>query len=303
MLTLAACGGNNNPQPVTLNRVTGLSFNNSTLTLSWNAVANASGYEIRIAHLNPALYDETVQVATTSYIVDNNDFLGIQGQINFTVRTKGTGNFKDSTDTSSAMWFRNLGFLAMPRDLALDRTTGVVSWAMNTQAGASTPEGFVLQLNYKKDGQDVEETFTTAEMFYNFAPEKFVGITPVTMRVQATHSSIDIQNSGVEGPRNNFIRLAQPTGFVYNPSAYITLTWNAVEFATGYEFFYEVYPVIGTYSRFPYNTSQYYTTTEPHYIEHITNYGPGMTSQIRFYVRATAPNYLQSEWLRFDFIV
>ena len=299
MLTLAACGGNNNSQPVTLNRVTGLSFNNSTLTLSWNAVANASGYEIRIAHLNPALYDETVQVATTSYIVDNNDFLGIQGQINFTVRTKGTGNFKDSTDTSSAMWFRNLGFLAMPRDLALDRTTGVVSWAMNTQAGASTPEGFVLQLNYKKDGQDVEETFTTTEMFYNFAPEKFVGITPVTMRVQATHSSIDIQNSGVEGPRNNFIRLEQPTNLEFHRSSYISLTWDAVENATSYDMFYYIYPEFGSYTRLPYNSTSYYNSTTPYSIQPINIYSN--TVLIRIYLRANATNYLSSEWTMIEY--
>ena len=228
-------------------------------TMTWNAVENATSYEIF-----------TRDPSTSSYTVS----LGVTTDTTFTVNTV--------YDTAGTYYFR---VVAMAENYAnSNQSTAVTFVVTQLEAPVATLTDTILTWNAieNAEGYEVwnEDTLVTTitELTYNLMDYQSLA-SGSTFAVKATTSYDGYVNSELSDTVTYVVKLAAPVVTILNN----TISWEPVENATSYEVFTlvdGVYSAIGTTTELLYDVNQ------------VTDIATGTT----FVVSASALNYSTSDY-------
>jgi hypothetical protein len=242
---LSGCGDNYDPGEsyFQLDYVKNITFNESTFTLSWDASANAKEYEILVGYEG---FYAKLYTNETSYSIDPELFIGVDGLIPFMVRAIGykSGNnvYSTSIIVEHCHWMRVMQRLTDPTNVTFNRETGRLSWDTVSDATFYIVKQWT-DFNSANPGippNDAIET-QTSNLYIDYG-NQFDGVTPVFFLVQACNPNPDCFDSPINGNNrcSSWIKLAKPTN-LHLTTGLIYFQWDPVPYAAYYYVEYSFY--------------------------------------------------------------
>ena len=220
----------------------GLSVSNTiaSLTLKWNAVTDATGYEIYKAGTD-GKYSKITTVTSTSYVDTN-----VKNNTQYSYKIKAY-NAAGASAFSTAASLKKTQISVSKLKADANGSTVQLSWT----GGVTGAEGYVI---YRRtEGGSYAEIGRTAGNTYSDT---------ISAGIKYYYTVAVYSESRTEGkcPEVGVMYLATPSGLsVSNTIASLTLKWNAVKGATGYEIYRA--GTDGKYSKITTVTSTSYVDT------------------------------------------
>ena len=220
----------------------GLSVSNTiaSLTLKWNAVTDATGYEIYKAGTD-GKYSKITTVTSTSYVDTN-----VKNNTQYSYKIKAY-NAAGASAFSTAASLKKTQISVSKLKADANGSTVQLSWT----GGVTGAEGYVI---YRRtEGGSYAEIGRTAGNTYSDT---------ISAGIKYYYTVAVYSGSRTEGkcPEVGVMYLATPSGLsVSNTIASLTLKWNAVKGATGYEIYRA--GTDGKYSKITTVTSTSYVDT------------------------------------------
>ena len=220
----------------------GLSVSNTiaSLTLKWNAVTDATGYEIYRAGTD-GKYSKITTVTSTSYVDTN-----VKNNTQYSYKIKAY-NAAGASAFSTAASLKKTQISVSKLKADANGSTVQLSWT----GGVTGAEGYVI---YRRtEGGSYAEIGRTSGNTYSDT---------ISAGIKYYYTVAVYSGSRTEGkcPEVGVMYLATPSGLsVSNTTASLTLKWNAVKGATGYEIYRA--GTDGKYSKITTVTSTSYVDT------------------------------------------
>ena len=220
----------------------GLSVSNTiaSLTLKWNAVTDATGYEIYRAGTD-GKYSKITTVTSTSYVDTN-----VKNNTQYSYKIKAY-NAAGASAFSTAASLKKTQISVSKLKADANGSTVQLSWT----GGVTGAEGYVI---YRRtEGGSYAEIGRTSGNTYSDT---------ISAGIKYYYTVAVYSGSRTEGkcPEVGVMYLATPSGLsVSNTIASLTLKWNAVKGATGYEIYRA--GTDGKYSKITTVTSTSYVDT------------------------------------------
>ena len=221
----------------------GLSVSNTiaSLTLKWNAVTDATGYEIYRAGTD-GKYSKITTVTSTSYVDTN-----VKNNTQYSYKIKAY-NAAGASAFSTAASLKKTQISVSKLKADANGSTVQLSWT----GGVTGAEGYVIYRRTEESKSYTEIGRTSGNTYSD----------TISAGIKYYYTVAVYSGSRTEGkcPEVGVMYLATPSGLsVSNTIASLTLKWNAVKGATGYEIYRA--GTDGKYSKITTVTSTSYVDT------------------------------------------
>ena len=221
----------------------GLSVSNTiaSLTLKWNAVTDATGYEIYRAGTD-GKYSKITTVTSTSYVDTN-----VKNNTQYSYKIKAY-NAAGASAFSTAVSLKKTQISVSKLKADANGSTVQLSWT----GGVTGAEGYVIYRRTEESKSYTEIGRTSGNTYSD----------TISAGIKYYYAVAVYSGSGTEDkcPEVGVMYLATPSGLsVSNTIASLTLKWNAVTDATGYEIYRA--GTDGKYSKITTVTSTSYVDT------------------------------------------
>jgi len=234
--------GPQEPAYVFLERPTGLNFDLSTRTLSWNAVSHADNYQvdywvqIQQKQLTTRATSVTYQISDITPAEDV-DIVPLFFHVRAVEYTRGNTIYSSNDQNYSEISFTNVRWVQLetPEDIDFNRETGRLSWDAVENA-----ENYIVRYTTPSTSEPVICP-QTANTYYNFG-NTFNGITPVSFAVQACSTDQYYRISALPNRwYESRIALSKPVISTVTPTdGYVKIEWYPVPNVSYYNVSYSV---------------------------------------------------------------
>ena len=193
-----------------LDKPSNVRFDDSTKTLSWDAVENATSYAVSVNN-------RLVYASGTELLIEEEVPAGYDCVLKVRANGNSAGTYINSS-FSEAITLKKLG---APTTVTI--TNGIVTWS--TISGAT---GYQISCSYKKDGEDVEDVVRVRGTIFTLPFDIDAGIGKVKVKAIGNGTVSMTSDYGIE---KTFLKLAQVKNLRVEDGI---ILWDSVNLATNY---------------------------------------------------------------------